>query len=269
MVADATACPGTGGAFRKPLPTNFFPFLPSYLLLYQPGSPNSPVGGEGSANLNSHHSRCPQFYLGAHLLLPVWPSGLHPHLSASWGVLRAVRAVFWLWSPLASGPALPFPTVWSQAADFTSPSLSLLVHEMGVVTVPGFIGWGICCGHVLVCVASPGGSEGVMAYPTVISCRLWIPGPGFCPVFFVSCCWRNHSAVFFQFLGPREILGLGSLFSWSMRVNWGTETERGVSLLLGVLCSGAREEEERWFTKTQPSAKVGKGVSRQSGEGEA
>ena len=83
---------------------------------------------------------------------------------------------------------------------------------MGVVTVPGSIGWGICCGHVLVYVVSPRGSEGVMAYPTVISCRLWIPGPGFCPVFFASCCWRNHSAVFFQFLGPQEILGLGSPF---------------------------------------------------------
>lgn len=40
-----------GRGFRKRLPTSFFPFR--LLSSYNPGIPESPVGGEGSANLNS------------------------------------------------------------------------------------------------------------------------------------------------------------------------------------------------------------------------
>lgn len=75
------------------------------------------------------------------------------------------------------------------------------------------------------------------------SFKLWVPGLGCHPVSFASCCWKNHNAGFFQFLGPQEtsgpeipflLAGVGDL--WDKR-------EREGSLLPGTLCSGAQEEE--------------------------
>ena len=56
-----------GGCFRKPLPTSFFPFR--LLSSYNPGIPESPIGGEGSANLNSHRSRRSRFCTGSAAVL--------------------------------------------------------------------------------------------------------------------------------------------------------------------------------------------------------